>query len=802
MPHQKMSCGDIFTKTLEEPISHALIRRTNRTYFLQVLSSKNTKDTPMTAPEYWAHTPSKQNPRWHRFIDHELEVTRLAEQFASCFGGHALARYLGLLHDLGKLTPEFQQYLRDCNAGIKRKPGSAPHKQHGAQAVLDDLTESVGEEFAGVLAAVVHGHHGGIKDRPSARNDIQAKGITSESVKALRELAASINPDFAAPVPSDDLFPSGLKTEFDFEMYLRFVFSVLTDADVLDTEAHTDPESAKRRLAKMPSLTELRDCLIHKQKADFDGCGDTPVNQVRREVYETCLAMASLPRGFFTMTVPTGGAKTRSSLVGSLVHAVFHKMGRVIYAIPYTSIVDQTAGVFRAIFKEYPHAVLEHHSAIDPRRSSHGAGDDGGEEELWRRLAAQNWDAPLIVTTTVQLFESLFSNRPAACRKLHRLANSVIVLDEVQTLPANLLEPIRSALKTLVEHFGVTVIFCTATQPALETQSEFLTGLNATPIIPADVARTHFEQLRRVKYRVEEVPWTWEQVAEEMRRDGQSSLCVLNTRRQALELLDGLDPKGDDRHVLHLSTLMCGKHRRRVLRKIRLCLRWNIPIWVVSTQVIEAGVDVDFPKVLRAVGPLDRIIQAAGRCNREGLRPRDQSHVIIFTPIEDASPRGIYRMALESTVNLFLAARARGEAVDFDDPTFVTDYFARLFEDIGPNADGKEVQPYRKDFNYPEVASRMRLIDEETVSVMVLDYDTDEANAILDKARAIGHMTRDLWRHAQPLCVSIRARDAKTIQETEFGLLLWQGRYDAKKGIDLPNDPADAVVYDPRKLFY
>ncbi len=763
---------------------------------------------PVDARTYVAHTPSKTNPHWHLLTDHALSVTDMAARFAAPFGGEMLARYAGLLHDLGKFTPKFQEYLRDCyqaeqNGTKPPRRGCAPHKQHGARAALDALTPEAGEEFAALIAVLVHGHHGGMQDRPHARENMTAKGATTDVVQSLLAAAQAADARLSPDVPdARALLPARhAGDEWALEMYLRFVFSALTDADGLDTEAHDKHLQAARRDTSALTLADMRGVLQARQEADFKDKRGV-VNDVRRAVYDACVtaAVAHGP-GVFALTVPTGGGKTRSSLAFALEHAVRHGGTRVVYAIPYTSIVDQTAQTFRDIFGSADGTILEHHSAIDARRGRADEDEGGDDAEQWRRLAAQNWDAPLIVTTTVQLFESLFSNRPGACCKLHRLAGSVIVLDEVQTLPPTLLAPLLSGLRTLADNFGVTVVLCTATQPALTAQSEFLQGFaSVVPIVPEPEARAHFQALRRVRYRIEEQPWTWAQVAGEMRADGASCLCVVNTRGHALALLDVLDPAGDNPDVLHLSTLLCGAHRRAVLDTVRERLKDGPPVLVVSTQVIEAGVDVDFPKVLRAHGPLDRIIQAAGRCNREGLRARDSSEVVVFAPAEDASPPGVYRMALKQTLQMFAAARARGEKINFDDPRLVTDYFADLYRDMAGQTDKEHIQDDRAQFHYPDVARKMRLIDDDTMSVFITEYDPDEAQKIMAAGRAIGRMTRDLWQRAQPLCVSIYASDKAPIEETDYGLTIWRGPYDMTRGIPLTRDPADGVVYKPENL--
>ena len=782
-------------------------------------------------PDWVAHTPSKTNPLWNLLADHTLEVARRAEEFArpfdKCGVSAEIARYLGLLHDLGKFTDVFQQYLwlnylADNGKAPRPTRGSAPHKQMGAIAALMDL----GDDWQPLMQPL-YGHHGGMEnpETTSAKSHTLANKtkITNAEVERMRERAAAVDAHLRAVPP--DLSRLAQTPHVDdtlaCEMYLRMLYSCLVDADALDTERHKNPDAAKTRAAHSPaSLAEMRDVLRAKQDEIAKAARDSPVNRVRREVYESCLSSAQNKPGVFSLTVPTGGGKTRSSLAFALEHIDCHSphaFERVIYAIPFTSIVDQTAGVFRDVSGDDPGIVLEHHSAIDPDRkfTRSDEGDDyaaGKEFERWRTLAAQNWDAPLIVTTTVQLFESLFSNRPSACRKLHRLAKSVIILDEVQTLPPTLLTPLIDGLKTLAQNFGATIVLCTATQPALEGKiSRYLDGFPPiTQIVEVEMRKRHFETLRRVTYRVETEKWDWTQVADTMRTAfaaDKSCLCIVNTRRHALAVLDELDGKRDNSDVFHLSTLMCGKHRREVLATVRERLKNKEPLLLVSTQLIEAGVDVDFPQVLRAIAPLDRIIQAAGRCNREGLRRREDSEVIVFTPLESGDPGGIYKMAMAQTQNLIERMRKMGEEPDFDDADTVTEYFRHLFNTLQGEVDKKNVQERRGYLDYPEVARRVRLIEEDTVSVLVRAYDEAETAAILLAAERMGGMTRDLWRRAQPLSVSIYERDLDalrlqgTVSDAHPGeLLVWEGAYDEKTGIPLDRDPADIVYRDPMRL--
>jgi len=379
----------------------------------------------------------------------------------------------------------------------------------------------------------------------------------------------------------------------------------LVDADYLDTETHFDLEAATRRGSQLHvqslhrKLETAQIKLLKKVKAN-----NTLVNQVRSQVYELCLNAATLEPGVFRLAVPTGGGKTRNGLAFALAHAVHHGLERVIIAVPYTSIIEQTVEVYRSIFGR--DAVLEHHSTVKPDA---GNEEDARARQAQARLATQNWDAPLIVTTTVQLFESLFANRPSRCRKLHNIVNSVIILDEVQTLPIRFLEPIIDVLKELCRHYHVSVVLCTATQPALEGETPYLKGFTSgivRDIVPVDMTKQHFSTLSRVQYTIPSKKWSWAEVAQNIQQQEQT-LVILNTRKDALAVL-GEIPHSEEQSVLHLSTLLCGQHRRDVLQQVQDRLTRKQPCILVSTQVVEAGVDLDFPVVYRALGPLDRIV--------------------------------------------------------------------------------------------------------------------------------------------------------------------------------------------------
>jgi CRISPR-associated endonuclease/helicase Cas3 len=732
--------------------------------------------------DYVAHTPNAQG-EWHSLAAHLESVGRLAGAFGEPLGLGVLARAAGLYHDLGKYTPEFQQYLRDCEAAKVAgrqppKPGTAPHKQHGAAHTAS---------LASHLALAILGHHGGLPTWAEA-----AAVIREFQNQDLRRLVDSARADCPALSEAFDFQAQvrGLGSDWlAHEFLIRMLYSCLVDADALDTEAHTNPEGAQSRGGPTPALAEMDARLAAAQATLIAACPATPINEVRRLVYDACVNAAELRPGVFRLTVPTGGGKTRSSLAFALRHAVHHGLGRVIYAIPYTSIVDQTAQVFEDLFG--PDGVLEHHSALEP--PAEDAPQEAQAQELRRRLAAQNWDAPLIVTTTVQLFESLFGNRPGRSRKVHRLGRSVIVLDEVQTLPPKLLKPLVDGLRTLVEQFGSTVVLCTATQPALGPEVLEAAGLrDAREIAPDPPAL--FAALQRVQYDLGPLAgaaWDWSRVAAEMR--GQC-LAVVNSRRDAIALLDALrgGAEADPPDVLHLSTLLCGRHRRETLAEIRRRLATGEPCRVVATQVVECGCDLDFPLVLRALGPLDRIVQAAGRCNREGLRPVDESRVIVFRPADGHAPKGSYRVAMETAERLLRAD------VDLQDP----EVFVRFFSEALAldDTDARNIQKLRRELDFPAVADALRLI-EDTRGVLVR-HAPIEVEALRDQVRARGgRIGRGLWRRLQPHLVSVpiwefrRFEQEGLVFEEAPDLWVWLGTYHSVRGLTAAQvDPADLLV--------
>lgn len=715
----------------------------------------------------YAHS---RNPVGERqpLVDHLHGVSRLAAGFATPLGAREIGALLGLWHDLGKFHPAFQRYLAAIEEGHP-PPRGPDHKAAGALLARQQL---------GPLALLVQGHHGGLKTRSDLDGWLSEtlRSAAQEALGLAEQATLVLRPPARPPLP-----PHVESDPLAAELFLRLLFSALVDADALDTEAHFFPQKAARRGAPA-SMAELW-LRLERAQEEFSGRRQDAVGQARHEIYLHCLRASDAPPGLFRLTVPTGGGKTRSGMAFALRHAARHGLRRVIVAIPFISITQQTADEYKRIFSApgEPPAVLEHHSGVVGERS------DG--DASWDGLAAENWDAPIVVTTTVQLFESLFANRPAATRKLHRLAESVIILDEAQSLPRHLLAPILDALRDLAAHYRTTVVFSTATQPAFSAIPAFA-DMQAAEIVP-EPAR-YFAALRRVVYDWRtDVALSWSEVALEMTREAQA-LAVVNTKPNALALLDALaDPA-----ALHLSTLLCGGHRRRVLAEVRRRLAQGAPCRLVSTQVVEAGVDLDFPLVLRAMGPLDAIIQAAGRCNREGRLP-GLGRVIVFQPQDGGMPPGDYKTG--AGIAREFAGRADLNTIDT-----ATAYFRRLFQSV--DTDREHIQDLRRVLDYPETARRFRMIDDSTEEVIVEYGDENERkdiSAALDALRTGSDNTRHVLRRLQPYMVGVYRSQAQRYRSQGWitpvsdalpGLGLWGGRYDNVRGIVCEDREASELV--------
>ncbi len=770
------------------------------------------------AGDHWAHQrpdAATGHAIAHGLREHLLAVASLAHDHAVGFGSE-LACLAGLWHDLGKYRPGFQRYIRQsADAHIEGRVADRD-KTHSAAGALHAMRELErrwpgpgGHLAARVLAYLIAGHHAGLADWDAglaARLLGSGKGDSELEYQQALEVCRQAAPELLAPPPGFDPAQAlrsapglaGGSLPLARSLWVRMLFSALVDADFLDTESFMDGArgSARRSFPPLSDYLARLDGHLDALAAQVQQAGRAgdAVMRARRGVLQQCRDKAALPPGVFTLTVPTGGGKTLSSLAFALRHAAQHGQRRVVYAIPYTSIIEQTAEVFAGIFDVAN--LVEHHSQAEA---------DDKRETLASRLACENWDAPLVVTTNVQLFESLFAARTSRCRKLHNLAGSVIVLDEAQLLPPDFLQPILDALNVLVAHYGVTLLLCTATQPALTTRNGFdarrtMRGLpEPTPIIDDEAAL--FGALERVAIRWPADLTTatpWEPVVDELGAQD-CVLAIVNTRKDAHELTQRL-PEG----TLHLSAAMCGAHRKAVIDTVRQRLQARragdaTPLRVVSTQLVEAGVDLDFPVVYRALAGLDSIAQAAGRCNREGRLARGD--VVVFVRELPRTLAGL-RAGVEATRSVL--ARGLGETPAPQD-------FRRYFEDYCRNQklDRHDIVADLEDrdgrfgFNFRAAADRFKLVDDKDQATLIVPwhrYDDDPRHAPLEahlQQLAGGATDRWLLRAVQRYTVSARQREIDSMQNLGdvkelvpgLYLLIDELRYDRRFGL-LPKGAA------------
>lgn len=655
---------------------------------------------------YLAHTENDQGQP-HLLRDHLRGVGELAEAFASA-ANPALAeaaRWAGLLHDLGKYREEFQEYLR--------------HEREGSVETHHAVYGAALAHHRGwlALAFAIASHHAGLHDIS------QLKALVNDEKYKAKDRLPLLIERFTAEVQQlDQQFAEpkfDLSQQARAEFFIRMLFSALVDADFLDTEAHYTGAPRTSFEFRPDELMQL----LLEEKKEKPSVGE--LNTLRNRIFQQCLDAAELPPGFFSLTVPTGGGKTLSSMAFALSHAARHHLQRVIVVIPYLSIIEQNAAQYRRVFDPQNRGiVIEHHSAV--------AVPEDREERRRSPLeyAAENWDAPIIVTTSVQFIESLFANRTTRCRKLHNIARSVVIFDEVQTLPAHLLNPLLSIIRELKRNYGASFVFSTATQPAFRKSLSLAEGFSENEVteITRETTET-FRKLRRVKLNLPQTGETvgWRALAEQLAAQPRA-LCVVNVRRHAFELWEELRrilPPDECDAVFHLSSAMCAEHRFNLLGEdkepaactIRARLRDGQACRVISTQLIEAGVDVDFPIVWRALGPLDSIVQAAGRCNREGKHALGE--VIIFRPTDNSLPRGIYSTATGVTETLL--ARADAEALATDHTLF-EQYFSQLHQYVPTDyerAGECSIQEDREHLRFREVARKARVIPDDTKPVIV-----------------------------------------------------------------------------------
>ena len=775
----------------------------------------------MTPQPPIAHGPD------HSLVEHLQAVAVLAAAHAP-EGTQAWAHLAGLWHDLGKFRPGFQRYVRsDENAHIEGRGVGQRDKSHsaaGAVQALQMLKTRFGEPGRRAGWAVAHliaAHHAGLYDSAALKDRLLGSAqADSEREHAEALQACAVHAPGLLDLP-DSLDASRLLTAIPGlsdrgqplaqSLWLRMLFSALVDADFLDTEAYFNRQRPAQRVGFPPLREYLWRLDAHlealAERVRSEGRADDAVMHARATVLADCRAAAEQPSGVFSLQVPTGGGKTLASLAFALRHAVAHGLDRVIIAIPYTSIVEQTVDVLTAIFGR--DQVVEHHSQAD------GAVD---QETARSRLACENWDAPIIVTTNVQLFESLFAARPSRCRKLHRVQRSAIVLDEAQTLPPPFLQPTLDALRLLVAHYGVTVLSCTATQPVLSDIERFdparsLRGLTSGGTRPQEIVRAVpplYAALQRVRLHWPADLQASEDIASLARRVAAEPavLTIVNTRRDAAELVRLLDAAAaDGEPALHLSAALCGQHRADLIADIRRRLQARQrgdarPLRVVATQLVEAGVDIDFPVVFRALAGLDAIAQAAGRCNREGRLGTLGGRVELFVrPI----PTMLAALVRAAQATRAVLGDTRPETLP---PELFDAYFRHWYAQF--DLDEKKVLPLLKasadfDLQFDSAARAYRLIDDEDQVAVVVPYipdaGPDERVELATQALIAGRAERWQLRLLQRRVVQARRRQlAQGLSQGDFVeplpgwfVLADAGRYSHRFGLLADGAPLDAA---------
>ncbi|MEI6647171.1 MAG: CRISPR-associated helicase Cas3' [bacterium] len=726
---------------------------------------------------------------WQSLSQHASSVASIGAEFSKVFSASDWGYTAGILHDVGKARKPFQDML----AGLRTKGKDTQHAVYGAKAAFDRGSLP--------LAFAVAGHHAGLHDISDLQEAVDQ--IAADDSFVLSKTITDPNIYF----PNENSLPKSVlnalntspQNTLPLEYFTRMLFSCLIDADRLDSAfwAGMGKDTAKLAIPSLPLdgvalLERVKDERERKRIAN----PNSSLSDIRNKIFDSAITAGDKPQGFFSLTVPTGGGKTLAAMAYALAHAKKHSLRRIIVVIPYLSIIEQNAAEYRRILDPIKQGVvLECHSSVNPRIL---ATDD---EVTKLELVSENWDAPIIITTSVQFIESLFAASPSRARKLHNIANSVVIFDEVQTLPTHLLAPMLSVFRELVSTYGVSFVFSSATQPAFRHSTNLPDGFYSeeiTEIAPNPVSL--FSDLRRVVYELPKQGETlsWDALSDLLVAEPQC-LCVVNLTRHARDLWDKLNEKINDtqQKPIHLSSAMCPAHRLAVIRNIRRRLKNKKTCRVISTQLIEAGVDVDFPVVWRAMGPLDSIVQVAGRCNRED-KLTGFGTVHIFTPDDNKLPKGIYGTATGQAV--VTLGRLGIEATNrlATDPSVFTQYFSELFQ--LSNTDTQDIMQDREAFRFRTVAAKAVVIKDSGVPVVIpIGY----ARHYLDKLQSripksdTPRFTRDDLRNLQRYMVNIRQHDFIFFQQhgllTEILpnieiFLLDIAQYNRYLGVIKPND--------------
>ena len=714
------------------------------------------QDSESQPCQYFAHSANGYG-KWHQLADHLASVSKIAKEFLQGRNGAEEAALAGLLHDLGKYGDRFQARLHGKDKGLD-------HWSQGASLAL--------RHHAVAAALAIEGHHIGLQrgsidslrrllpdNLPAAV--LPGLALSEPNVERLQSLAAKDGIKFTTPASfALNSWAQAVSAMLD----VRLLFSCLVDADFLDTESHFEGDAQGKRPRpegpKLDASAALAALDAHMAALRGSTSAQVAVRQARETLWSAVIRAGQAEPGTFTLTAPTGSGKTLAMLKFALEHAKKHGLKRIVLAVPFLTVIEQTARIYRTVFNTFPrNFVLEHHSLAGLGAEAEQR-DAEGANERQRRLLAENWDAPIVLTTNVQLLESLFSNRPSACRKLHNLMDSVILFDEAQSLPQHLAVPTLAALSHLSATYRSTIAFATATQPAFDTLNEAVKKYAGQGWQPREAVTEHpalFAALKRVTIRWPEIKKkrTWTQLAAELRGIDQA-LVVVNLKRHAFALLNELT---GTESVFHLSTNLCAEHRRAVMDRVRAQLAVGLPCRLVSTQCVEAGVDVDFPIVFRAMAPLESIAQAAGRCNREGkLNEQGRlGEVVVFEPDEEDGwrkrfPTHSYYQATQVTETLL---KLHDNNLDINDLEVFRAYYHRLYNLNDPASQNADLTRAIQELDFVEIAKAYRLIVQDAIQVLMPWADRyDEFLELRTEADRQG-ISANWMRRAQGLAVSV-----------------------------------------------
>ena len=707
--------------------------------------------------QYYAHTKNDDTGKvlpmceWQLLAEHLKNTAEMAAGFAEEFNSGDFARIAGLLHDIGKGSDNFQAYL--CReAGISEHGYSPNGHVHSHSAAGAYYSNEHLKPFGLIFSYIIAGHHSGLPDYASE----DAANLIARLQSGKTEFE-NINGFCLDSIKTPDNPKIRIKFDIDkFHFWIRMIFSCLVDADRLDTERFVSPEKYNLR-QNYPSLYELHSRFEEKMSDFVKKSGKSDINSIRSEIRQYCVNASEKKTGIYSLSVPTGGGKTLSGTEFALKHCIKHGKKRIIYVIPYTSIIEQTAKILKNYFGK--ENVIEHHSNADLSEFSQAA-----------KLSSENWDAPIIVTTNVQFFESLFAASPSKCRKLHNISNSAVILDEAQLLPPELLDSCQKAIKELSVNYGVTFLISTATQPVLKDIG------TVHEIIPKEAGLN--QRLKRVSYSIREEKQTFEDLSAEIKeklKDGKQVLCIVNRKKDAAEL-HNLIPGS-----YHLSASMCAEHRSDVINEVKNRLAAKESVCLISTQLIEAGVDIDFPVVYRAMSGIDSIKQAAGRCNREGKIK--EGEVIVFIPPKPA-PAGILSKAENASKAIFSGS--------FDMFSAETDsqYFKIFYSKIDQKYD---YQSYfctgaaKGYFQFRSGADNFRLIKDSSIPVFIHYGHSSELIEELRRRIKNEIPFSDLLRKLQRYIVNIDRKMIEnkdsTAEKITEGIYVWNGSYSNDTGL-------------------